>query len=336
MRIFGWSADPGTAYWRLQLPLGELARRGHDAMISDRAPDCVIHDAEADVFVASRTANPGPSQTFQRLCREARMLCVYETDDDPFSITPDNRPALEYFSQPGILDNVRANLAAAHLVTTSTPHLAEVLSQHTSAPIVVLPNRVPRWLTERPAPWERPAGPLVVGYTGGASHVRDFGEAAKPLRAWLQRQGDAAVFHSVGVDHGPRVATIRGRTRHTDWSVNVEDYLRSIDFHVGLAPLRDTLFARSKSPLKLLEYGALGIPAVASPVGPYAEGSPGALLASSPAQWRGALDFLGADPDARHELGVAGRLWACQNLIEDHADEWLDAYTSASAGSVAA
>jgi Glycosyl transferases group 1 len=335
-RIFGWSADAGTSFWRMCLPFGELAKRGHDVMVDDRMPACVQR-GEVDVLVASRTAKPGPSQTFQRLAREAKMLCVYETDDDTFSITPDNRPAKAFFDAD-ILANVRANLACAHLVTTSTPHLAEVLSAYTSAQVVVLPNRVPRWLTELPAPWEREPDPLVVGHTGGASHVRDFGECAKSLRSWLQRQGGRAEFHAIGYDSTARVATIRGRARHTGWTTDVDAYLRGIDFGVGLAPLRDTEFARSKSALKAMEYGALGIPVIASAVSPYdgyvRHGETG-FLCSTARDWRDALDAL-TDPDVRHRMGLAGRLQACGHLIEGHAHEWLGDYERAMSGRVAA
>lgn len=338
LRVFGWQADPGTGYWRLRLPLGELARRGHDVMVDETMPNCVRYDGAADVIVASRTATLGPSTLFQRLAREGRSLMVYEIDDDPFSITPDNAKAYQFFQGP-VLDNIRANLACADLVTVSTPTLAEAVSVYTSAPVVVLPNRVPRWLTELPMPLSTvsTAGALTVGHTGGASHVRDFGECAKPLRAFLQRQAGRAEFHAIGQDNTARVATIKGRTRHTGWTTDVAGYLRSIDFHIGLAPLRDTPFNRAKSALKLLEYGALGIPAIASNAGPYADvDSRGVLLASSPKQWREAFETLGGSADIRLSMGQLGRQWARGNLVEDHAGDWLAAYERAMSGRVAA
>jgi glycosyltransferase involved in cell wall biosynthesis len=338
VRIFGWRADPGTAYWRLNLPLVELASQGHDCMVADVMPECVRHDAEVDVVVASRTAMPQASKAFQQMCREARMLMVYECDDDFFTVEPHNRVAYELFSRPDIAASIRANMAAAHLVTVSTEHLAERVAEHTSAPIVVLPNRVPRWLTELPAP-EPHDGRVSFGHTGGISHLRDFGEIVKPLRAFLQHQGDGAEFVAYGTDSTPRVASIRGRTRHADWTEDVRDYLRSlVGLDVGLAPLRDTVFNRSKSPLKPMEFGALGLPVIASPAGPYRDyvrdGSTGYLCRTAK-DWSAALNEL-MSPWARAEMGAAGRAQARENLIEDHAHLWLDAYEGAMSGRVAA
>lgn len=349
MRVFGWQADAGTAYWRLRLPLTELAARGHEAMVAERMPDGVQFAAGADVVVASRTCNPGPSATFQRLAAEDRMLCVFETDDDLFAVTPDNA-AHDYFHRvrhqqlvPVGLNEVavgevevdrlahtRDNLAAAHLVTTSTEHLAGVLRQCTDAPVVVLPNRVPRWLTELPMPVAHD-GRLVYAHTGGVSHHRDFGEIAKTLRAHLQRHGDLVEFAAYGFDSTSRVSSIRGRTRHVPWQGSVDSYLRSLaGVDVGLAPLRETPFNHSKSALKVMEFGALGVPVIASNVGPYAEyvwhGVTG-FLCSTAREWREALDAL-MDQGLRLAMGAAGREQAREHLVEDHAHEWLDAYTA--------
>lgn len=344
MRIFAWSADPGTRYWRLTLPLGELAKAGHDVTISDRMPDNVRLGADADVLVASRTANTGASQTFQRLCCEAEMLCVYETDDDILAITPDNALAYRVFQDRELRDNIAANLAAAHLVTTTNEHLAQRLREHTSAPIAILPNRVPRWLTELRASWESaPAATVDYCHTGGPSHVVDFGEMERPLRIFL-RDNPIARFVSFGTDNSHRVTdTRRGIVerpgRHVRWQGSVPDYLRSLaGTDVGLAPLRATLFNASKTPLKALEFGALGAAVIASRVAPYdgyvRHGETG-FLCATPKDWRQALDAL-LDPDLRRALGAASRRQAGEHLIEDHAHQWLDAYQRAMAGTVLA
>ena len=74
-------------------------------------------------------------------------------------------------------------------------------------------------------------------------------------------------------------------------------------------PLPDDEWARGKCGLKALQYMALGIPAVLSPVGTNveiaAEGA--AWLAAGDAEWRAALTQLLESPDERRRLGAAGR-----------------------------
>src|SRR3546814_14721972 len=55
----------------------------------------------------------------------------------------------------------------------------------------------------------------------------------------------------------------------TKWVPTPEEFFRSIDYAVGVAPLSDTTFNRSKSDIKFLELAALGIPTIASDVAPY-------------------------------------------------------------------
>src|SRR2546423_1211986 len=82
------------------------------------------------------------------------------------------------------------------------------------------------------------------------------------------------------------------------------------EFDIGLVPLADSPFERAKFPFKLLQYLALGVPAVSARVGVaqtiISHGQNG-LLASSPDEWRAALESLILDADLRRRLAAAGR-----------------------------
>jgi glycosyltransferase involved in cell wall biosynthesis len=90
-------------------------------------------------------------------------------------------------------------------------------------------------------------------------------------------------------------------------SRELED-LAQID--IGVMPLPDDEWARGKCGLKALQYMALGIPTVMSPVGVNRKiaRDGAAWLAATEADWRNALRRLIDDPGRRHELGRAGRL----------------------------
>jgi glycosyltransferase involved in cell wall biosynthesis len=79
---------------------------------------------------------------------------------------------------------------------------------------------------------------------------------------------------------------------------------------VGLMPLDDDPWARGKCAFKAIQYMALGIPAVASPVGANREvirdGETGFLPADE-REWVETLDRLLADPALARRIGAAGR-----------------------------
>jgi glycosyltransferase involved in cell wall biosynthesis len=79
---------------------------------------------------------------------------------------------------------------------------------------------------------------------------------------------------------------------------------------IGLMPLPDEPWARGKCGYKLIQYMACGLPVIASPVGVNSEivvpGETG-IFATSPAEWKAALEQLVRDKAMRRRMGMAGR-----------------------------
>lgn len=93
------------------------------------------------------------------------------------------------------------------------------------------------------------------------------------------------------------------------WSYETEvSELQRCD--IGVMPLPDTEWTRGKCGLKLLQYMALGLPAVASPVGVNREividGHNG-FLAATAGEWQSRLTVLCRDPQLRSHIGSAAR-----------------------------
>ncbi len=87
-------------------------------------------------------------------------------------------------------------------------------------------------------------------------------------------------------------------------------------FGIGIMPLRDDPWSRGKCGLKLIQYFACGIPAVASPVGvnvPYVRLSEGGRLASTHDDWVEQLFELLSNPELRIEMGKRARTWVEAN-----------------------
>ncbi len=83
--------------------------------------------------------------------------------------------------------------------------------------------------------------------------------------------------------------------------------------HIGLCPMPDTTWTEGKSPYKILQYMAYGIPWVGSSVGENrimagGKGEPArGLLAERPDQWVAAIRHLAGDNLLRRKMGRAGR-----------------------------
>jgi glycosyltransferase involved in cell wall biosynthesis len=97
--------------------------------------------------------------------------------------------------------------------------------------------------------------------------------------------------------------------RYLKWNLADElDFFTHFD--IGIMPLKDSPFARGKCAFKLLQYMAVGLPVVASPVGANCDviddGRNG-FLADTADHWLTALQTLIDDPDLRHRMGEAGR-----------------------------
>jgi Glycosyltransferase len=335
VRIYGWVADrQGCGWYRVALPLYGLREwGGHEVGASER----MLKDPSTmDVIIGQRVCLPGPSTVWQDLCRRGDVATVYEVDDDLLNVDPSSEAAYAFYARADIRANIAANAACADMVTVSTPVLAEVMSAYNSN-VVVLPNALDGGLFDHARPRR---GRLTVGWAGSATHRMDLTEAASGVRQFLRRHPDVDM-HFIGEDYSRLIAgtdtVLAGRIRHTGWRLDIAAYYATLDFDIGIAPLRPHVFNRSKTAVKILEYSALGIPWVASDVGPYHDHGPhGGVLVRYPHEWPRVLGDLAADESMRVELGAKAKEYARRWAISERWRAWETAYTTLVSGRVAA
>jgi glycosyltransferase involved in cell wall biosynthesis len=320
----------GGGYYRVRQPLEEVARHGHEASF-EMAKSTVKADG-ADVMVGQFVGGHGiksVSETvsdvvlvhrwWRRLARECKL--VYELDDDPFEVEPHN-PYYSYYMNPVAFDSIAHCMQVAHLVTVSTPALADRMRKY-NPNIVVLQNRVDESLLSLDRPRR---DKLTIGWAGSLSHQEDIKECAHGLRKALDHNDVEA--HFIGSDFR---GLIKRPIRFTPWCVKTTDYYKLIDFDIGLAPLLSTRFAETKSHIKALEYAALGIPVIASDSAPYRDfvidGVTGYLVRHEH-EWGQRLRELINDRAMREEMGVKARELASQWTIQKGWSEWVAAYKS--------
>ncbi|QNF33820.1 glycosyltransferase [Adhaeribacter swui] len=89
-----------------------------------------------------------------------------------------------------------------------------------------------------------------------------------------------------------------------------------LQFNIGLMPLKDDIWAKGKCAFKALQYMALGIPALVSPVGMNTEvvdDRVNGFICHTPQEWYDNLKEIICDPSLRLEMGKAAR-----NKIQQH------------------
>jgi glycosyltransferase involved in cell wall biosynthesis len=201
----------------------------------------------------------------------------------------------------------------ASIVTCGNRAIAEyVESKGTKA--LIIPTVVDAELF-RPA--QRPAeAPPVLGWVGTHSTF-PYLKSIFPALEQLAKENEF-VLKVVGA--GEDQWSLPGvKIENLEWNLHREiaDFQ---SFDIGLYPIDASLYAdewaKGKSGFKAIQYMAVGIPFVASPVGTLAElGEPGVthFLAETPEEWRNQLSTLLVDRDRRRQMGAAGRQHLLQN-----------------------
>ena len=148
-------------------------------------------------------------------------------------------------------------------------------------------------------------GRIVIGWTGTHSTLKYLDQLV-PVLAKLEAEGLDFEFRVIS--NQPPVLPL-GCLVFLPWCKETE-ITDLLGFHVGLMPLEDDPWAKGKCAFKALQYMALGIPALVSPVGMNTEvvqhGQNG-FVCATPAEWETSLRQLLADASLRQRLGEAAR-----------------------------
>jgi glycosyltransferase involved in cell wall biosynthesis len=161
-----------------------------------------------------------------------------------------------------------------------------------------------------PTPVEKPTrrthgdDTITLVWIGLACNLKYLNVLAPALR---RLQARYRVKLRVVCSEPPMLPGLNIEFRSWEWEREVEDLQ---DATIGVMPLEDTEWARGKCGLKLLQYLAVGLPAVASPVGVNSEilvNGENGFLASTEHEWYERLDSLCRDPQLRTRMGQAGR-----------------------------
>lgn len=269
-----------------------------------RVETSLAYLARYDVVYLQREALFFGPPLLERRIERARPKLVFDFDDAVWvhGISAANRAFAWLKFSRKTADIIRF----ADVVVAGNPFLAAYAREQGATDIRIIPTTID---TDQYVPGEhdsRPDRPVCIGWSGSFSTVVHFETALGALRRIKKRFGDHVCFKLIGdASYARPELDLQGQPWRRETEI---DDLREID--IGLMPLPDIEWAKGKCALKGLQYMALEIPTIMSPVGVNTEviddGIDG-FLASTEDEWVDRISRLVEDSELRRRMGAAGR-----------------------------
>ena len=253
--------------------------------------------------------------------KQKKRLTVYELADDICAVPPWNPTHFFYKDRENLMLFKRL-AGACDTMQFSVPELQRLYSYLTTCS-AVFPNQITDVPSERD--YKR-LKKIVIGWGGSHGHLEDMAQIAEPLIDWILSRDNIKLFLMCSdpiwslFDRLPKMRKQRFETG------SLSDYyafLKRID--IGLAPLKNTGFNRSRSDVKFLEYAVFGVVPIAQAAAPYVstvkDGETGFLFEDT----AGMLDILDrlADDIARiPQVARAARKYVIKERLQQaHSQE---------------
>jgi glycosyltransferase involved in cell wall biosynthesis len=253
------------------------------------------------IYIYSEAALVGPA-VIETLISWAGVPVVFDFDDAIFLRYTYISPVNGYLRLLKFPGKTRTICGLASHVIAGNSNLANYANRFCKN-VTIVPSTVDinSYTIENPRP---PAEPPVIGWTGSYSTIQYLDNLRVALQQLAQRE--RFKLRVIGV---PDYRIDGVDVEAIPWNAETEVAdLRGID--IGIMPLTDDEWTRGKCGMKALQYMALGIPTVCSPVGVnprIIRDHENGLMAETDEQWKDSLTELFHSRELRLALGKAGR-----------------------------
>src|SRR5436190_10996990 len=271
-----------------------------------------------DIIFIFRDALMTGSTFFEKRFAGSKAKLIFDFDDAIWlQNVSDANKKLSFLKDAGKTGTI---IRLCDMVFAGNQYLKDYASQFNNN-IVIVPTTIDTdlYVSKR----KNNDSPVVcIGWSGSFSTIQHFALAIPALRRIKDKYGDKVKFKIIG---DGRYYCEELKTQGVPWiaATELED-LSEID--IGVMPLPDDEWAKGKCGLKGLQYMALGIPTLMSPVGVNSEiiqNGVNGYLPSTEDEWVDMVSLLVENKDCRIKIGSAGR----QTVIDRYSvHAWKDKY----------
>lgn len=256
---------------------------------------------EHDIIFIQREAYMAGGAFFERNLKRTGKKIVFDFDDAIWlpNISDSNRK-FTWMKDPSKTSEI---IALADAVIAGNRFLEEYAKKYNTR-VYCIPTTIDTDY-HKPKNTVRP-GPLCIGWTGSHTTIQHFNRAIPFLAALKKKYGARICFKVIGdAYYSDPELNIAGEK----WELENEiGQLSAID--IGIMPLPDDEWAKGKCGLKGLQYMALEIPCVMSPVGVNTEiitDGVNGFLAKDDQEWIDKISLLIENPELRTRIGTSAR-----------------------------
>lgn len=261
---------------------------------------------------------------FEWLFKQSSAKLIFDFDDSIW--LQDENPNQSLFQKLKNPAKTARIISYCDLVIAGNDYLANYAKQHNSN-VTIIPTTID---TKEYSPIEVPRNneAVCIGWSGSFSTIKHFESALEPLKQISGKFGESVRFKVIGDgNYHNDDLQIKGLPWRKD--TEIEDLC---DIDIGIMPLPDDDWSKGKCGLKGLQYMALEIPTIMSPVGVNSaiiqDGENG-FLASTTEEWVEKLSQLIEDESLRKRMGKAGRKTVEEQYsVEANKEKWLNVFTN--------
>lgn len=252
-----------------------------------------------DVVFIHREACPFGPPIFEWFIYALGKPIIYDFDDAIF--LPNYNPINRFYRFLKFPSKTQKIIKMSSCVIVANGFLQEYACKFNSR-VYIIPTAVN---TERFGVVEKSSDKIVIGWIGSPTTEPYLKLVCNAMQILSQKY--SFIFKIVGA--GNKIFIPNVEIENYEWQLEKEiSDFKSID--IGIYPLPDTTWARGKAGFKAIQFMAVGVPVVASPVGMTEEliqDGVNGFLASSDEDWVKKISMLIENLLLRKKMGLAGR-----------------------------
>jgi glycosyltransferase involved in cell wall biosynthesis len=309
-------------------PLSRLANRGAIKLEVRQETKASVNSVHAaDLVVFCRNTEPSYSYLLNEAVSTNKPI-IYDLDDNFWDVPFETDPELaRYHRLPLRIQQLEKYLTQASLVRVYSPVMRDLVSRFNSRVLYLKAGFDFKLLpAHRPKP--RPDKIQIV-YATSRTVDNQYRLFAAGLLKALNHFGDKIDFTIWGCGPGDLVGQrgIHVLPLVSDYEEFLKQFARS-GFDIGLAPLEDTAFHRSKTNTKLRDYGACKVSGIYSNVDVYSSCiehlKTGLLVDNTESGWFEGISALVQNDELRNNIQNAAFNEVYQQYRQEVVeDEWL-------------